>query len=446
MIELLVISLLVLCGFTYKIFDKDISSPSFLFTIGFSLCSIGAYTYRKEWGLGLGFQTYILIIGGASLFILTEFLYKKTHKPFHKNIDVTKDPVIPIKDYKLVIFLLFQIIAYYLLAKYKFSQSIGAESVGESIGDINQRSKMEHENFFVPWYIQYPYQMCRDTGYIWICLFSYYLYKSKRFLLKKWLLGLNLAICVIGGGYVSGGRMPFLGYLIPLILFIYLFSRYKQKWKKQVFQIRFFIIMLLVAVLFVTSFVKIGYLMGRKESENTNSYVLAVYCGAQIKNLDDFLNSSIRKETELFGGQTFKHAYKDIYKNSAKKSFEQGFSELFNTYRGYPLGNVYTCYYPYYYDFNMFGLLCVVLMSFLLSFLNRKIHDSNFFRTGELNLSVLLYASFISSTFLSFFSEAFFSKIGLIALFKSLVFWLFCKIYLQGFKKTKISIGNKRVL
>ena len=446
MIEILVISLLILCVFSYIIMDKDLSSPSLLYTGGFFTCSIGAYMYRYEWGLGLHKNTCLLIILGAISFIITEFVCRMNYKQAKPIINVSAAPVINIKNYKLILFVGFQLLIYYLLVRYKFAQSVGATSIGESIGDVSQRSKIEHENLYFPWYIQYPYQMCRDAGFIWICLFSYYFHKPKRYRIKKWLIGLNLMVCIVVGGYVSGGRMPFLGYLIPLFIFLYTFKMYKQNWNSRTIPLKTVFIIAITAIIFVTSFVQVGNLMGRKESESTNSYVLSIYCGAQIKNLDDFLNNPLKTKNTHWGGYTFNTLYKDFNKNASKNYSDYDMSSLFNTYRGYPLGNVYTCYYHYYYDFKMGGLICVIVMSFLLSSLNNRIHYTNFFKTGELNLGVLLYASFISAAFLSFFSESFYSKIGCVALIKSFVFWLLIKIYLQGFKNKIITFGKKRIL
>ena len=60
----------------YRLFNRDLSSPSFLFISGFTIASYVAYCYRQEWDLGLHANTFYLIVSGSITFFIIEYVYR----------------------------------------------------------------------------------------------------------------------------------------------------------------------------------------------------------------------------------------------------------------------------------------------------------------------------------------------------------------------------------
>ena len=90
-------------------------------------------------------------------------------------------------------------------------------------------------------------------------------------------------------------------------------------------------------------------------------YYLAFYCGAEIKNLDIFLNSTKTKPA-IWGEQTFVNLVKAI-----GRFFISGFDQyyLINPYQsvnGYYLGNVYTTFKAYIHDFGYIGMIILIII------------------------------------------------------------------------------------
>lgn len=94
----------------------------------------------------------------------------------------------------------------------------------------------------------------------------------------------------------------------------------------------------------------------------------------------------------------------------------------FNSVNGYPLGNVYTTYYPFLLDFKYGGLMLVILASLIINVLYKRIH--NVFKRNRINinLSFLFFSYFIGRVFLMFFSNNFYEGIAIEGIIRIIIF------------------------
>lgn len=439
MIELLFISHVIILGLTYRLLDKDLSSPSFLFLSGFTLCSYIAYCYRNEWELGLHFGTYLLITSGSILFLFIEKLYRiKKSKIFLRSYDINLSKItIPVIDYrKLILFAVLQTVIYYL--HYRHQMSFTGETIwSNAIGEIDQDKKFGDKTFFLPWYINVPYAFCQASGFVWICLFVLYLRQFLRFKRECFLVIVNMLLSM-AGSLLSGGRMPLLGYLVPLVILLYI-SYSGRKRNKQI-NLKSRLIIIILAILFVGMFSQIGTLIGRKEADNMDKdYVFAVYCGAEVKLLDNYINSSEPKRVHNFlpCPSSFKSFYMFfVDRLGVDISFEQENYDF--QYNGrYFLGNVYTCYRPFFNDLGYMGFLLAGLMSYFACILYSNFWKSSFFSEGYVDIKICLYCFFTMSLFLSFFAELFFRRLFSVEYLIRTIIYLYIVIFFLYDKKLR---------
>ena len=426
MTELLFISLLALAALTLKLF-KDITSPTLIFLSGFVVSSFMALLYKDEWSLELHSKTYIILVLGGLVFMLTECIYRKKHRFSLFPVKDMDGMILPISNVKLFVIFAFQIVAYLLIARAKMSVVSFEANVAEAVGYINEQIKLDGETFALPWYINVLNGFCRSLGFLFSVLFPLYSVASVS-LKTKWLVGLNMLLAILGS-FLSGGRMGSFIYIISIVIFYLIFHQAKLKKRESLSRKAIYIIGGIF--LFSFAFNELGYLIGRgQDNDRTDkvfsaSYVFAMYCGAEIKNLDDFVAFPERfrhRPNDFFAEKTLGVMYEDLGKRfgDAKKRT----SNLdFNSVNGYPLGNVYTTYYPFLLDFKYGGLMLVILASLIINVLYKRIH--NVFKRNRINinLSFLFFSYFIGRVFLMFFSNNFYEGIAIEGIIRIIIFW-----------------------
>ena len=104
----------------------------------------------------------------------------------------------------------------------------------------------------------------------------------------------------------------------------------------------------------------------------------------------------------------------------------------FRNINGLNLGNVYTTFYPYIYDFGYIGEFLLVLIMAIISQVIYELTKNAKTNTHPL-LSVLVYSNIINCLILSFFSNKFYENIISIEMIKKVIFWIllnltFCEI------------------
>ena len=436
MIEFVTIFLLILLLLAYFTLGRNFSRPSILYIIGFLLCSVVAYNYRKEWGLhSMSSITAFVLVGGAFMFYAVEWYDYKRHPIQGRKIDINSDEFQPISPIKLVIFLVFQLIVFSLLAKERMMYAM-TSNLSDALVEYNNDVKFKEVSVRVPFYINHPYIMCVVSRYIWCVLFPYYLFKDKRYNIQKILIFLNLIVGSMGTT-LMGGRTGILNDIVTLLSFTYICYYFKTEFRGGLFPRKIMILILAVGLAFSAFFNELGYALGRKESEDPVSIILSIYCGAEIKNLDDFIQHPFKQGNE--SGLPAQYTLCGMY---AKFAYYQGIkgSRLyspdlrFNDYGNYPLGNVYTTYYNFILDFGIWGaVLFTGVMALIAAFLYRKVINSCFWKNGRLDLWVIFYASLVpSACFLSFFSCKFFESFSFTGVGRDMLYCWIVAYFLQG--------------
>ena len=118
------------------------------------------------------------------------------------------------------------------------------------------------------------------------------------------------------------------------------------------------IIFLLSAVsLFFISFI---YIVGRSQADMDFEAVamsMFIYAGAPIFNLDIYLQNSWEQTHGIFGELTFIRLINWLGIKFGESSLVYELDLPFLSYRNYDLGNVYTTFYAFIYDFGFLGVV-----------------------------------------------------------------------------------------
>jgi oligosaccharide repeat unit polymerase len=181
-------------------------------------------------------------------------------------------------------------------------------------------------------------------------------------------------------------------------------------------------------------------MVGRGAVKEVGAY-LAKYIGAQVYNLDHYLNEAFR-ESQIFGQETFQPSVQFICARLGISQWARYNLDLPFVYaKGYELGNVYTTFYAYIHDFGYTG---VIILPLLFGFTSQLIYK--FSRTSPdahtINFGLVLYSYVAHVTLFSFFSNKFGEMLFSISMCKKMLFmWLIIMfLFHVRIKGTKVYI------
>lgn len=437
MIYLLLVILILNLWISYRYFG-NIASPSFLFNIGFFFCSLVAILYIEEWSLyKINSNTFWVLLSGCVSFtiisIMMHFYQRKKILQCKNEIFFERIPVLTKKF--LFFFLIFQCVIYGIYARY-LMELFSTNDLVTAILQYNSTVKFnKNEVVKIPFSIIQPVFFCYGTCYVFAFLYiKSFLYKVGN---NKWLLA-NIILGSLGM-LLSGGREGMLVFLFMIALAFYILWQKKNKWKKA---ISMKIKLIIMAGLFLggLSFQLLGVMVGRKSSDESGVspfYYAAIYCGAQIKNLDIYLSQRKIEHSKKWGEQTFYNGYwSKIY---AQKGIRFEYDLPFQFNNGYPLGNVYTTFYAWIYDFGYGGILpCIFFMALIAHSFYQKMKQSSCNQYEMLYVIIYSYIAF--TLFFSFFANKFYGKIITAAFIRNCLVWFFWTLFLKQQKYTQIDI------
>lgn len=410
MIYLLTISLIFMLFIIFIINKKDIASPAFIVCASFCFSSMWNVIYSYKWNLNLHTNTFWVIFGGIlELVVITLFIsYITDSKSKHQKYDIK---VIKIEKWKKLLFLCFGLISMFLY--YKWILNFMGKSWNELSDAINLYRKIKiftNNEVTVPRLLSYSKYILISSGYFFVYILVNNFIAEKKIDVYSFFIVIVSAITTMTNGG-RGGSISFI--LVGVADFIFLLN--KRCGFKNVFNINILIKMMIFFIIFLATFKTTGTLIGRtannKKSINAmnNFDYLAVYCGAEIKNLDTYLQEQHLNKNTIVGQQTFSELIRWL---GPKLGISNSYYSLDLPYRSineFNLGNVYTMFYPYIYDFGYEGVVWLVaLMSIITQIVYEKCKKVRL--KERPSLWVLIYSCLFSSLAFSFFSNQFYEQ------------------------------------
>lgn len=380
-----------------------IVSPEILFTGGFLLQAFFCIFYVDQWAIDLNFKTLVTVAGGCILFFVIEctFCNKKIHSIKIKG----KDKKIEARRTILFVFLAIQIIATIGYIKFMNDNMTGA-SIAEKIYAYRQATADYGKNIPIPKYLSLCRLFSSAAGYVisYIYICNICVYKKLHQACSGLMLAVMVMSCVLEG--ILGARGGILNFIIAIVI-EYALVEGKMHSNK----LRLIKKIILCAVIVMTLMPVFGKIMGRPIIENV-FYEMAVYVGAPLKNLDIFLaeNANLNK----IHYSTFSSALADLTKILSIKqdSTSYVFPGHWNFINGYNLGNVYTAFANYWYDFGIVGFFFYTVVEAMIigRLFSHAIDKRKLIGTKEHLMSTVLYAYFATTILFSFFGNRFYEQ------------------------------------
>lgn len=433
MIYLLLISLFILMILAFISNRNDVIAPAFLFAISFFGASVFASIYANRWSLKLHLNTFLVIFLGVLEFLLVSQCVKKVFKAQHDSFCSWTPKYIYIENIKLIFFLLFEIITIFYSIHTVVRLVNGSMSeFSSAIVKYRNMNMFWGERIALPRMINYSRIIVNAGGY-W---FSYVLvnnyFVQKRLNFKMVLIVLLSAI----SSYVLGGRNGLINIFVGLVCSYFIISNKSKNFRESV---RFSTLIKLacIFVIVLSSFETLAFLIGRSGFEGASGLdYLAIYIGAPIKNLDTYLQEFIPNSG--IGNQTFINLINWIGPKLGISGVGYYLDLPFRSIGSMTLGNVYTTFYAFIYDYGYIGVAILVMIMAIISQIIYEIVKRTK-STSLVPMSSLLYSYTASLLLMSFFSNKFFEQIFNISIVQMIVAWEV--IYILFYK---ITIGSKK--
>ena len=260
------------------------------------------------------------------------------------------------------------------------------------------------------------------VSYIWIyILCNNFIGKLKN---KKMIPMLISVVLGVANCVILGARGEAIQLIVSVfVIFVFLQKKY-HGWKSN---IKFRQILIAGIILFAVmyGFKASGDMLGRSSVKNYNISAideLAKYLGAEIKNLDIYLEKPFSSMQDAVpGSQTFGYSLGWL-SNLFGLDWKIGGELPFQKVNGISLGNVYTVFYAYIYDFGYIGLIFLTL---LMAALSQLIYEHSIVerKKAKINFRIIVNSYVLFLVTFSFFGERFFTYVINISMIKYLIIW-----------------------
>ncbi|WP_455669305.1 O-antigen polymerase [Phocaeicola sp.] len=438
MIFILIILLSVSLLIAYKCFNNVIAPPV-LMSVGMLAASLLVCLFYREWEIDkLQSATCWLLGGGTLCFTLScvAFLDRNSRKKTWCKSELSLDFII-IHRVRLFYIVSNIIGGLCLFLKiYHLKSFFGNLAIPLLIGASRVEAGEGDNLFHFPSIVRMMGSYTSVLSFLTIWLISIkILSKSKikeRFL--SCLLVGQLLLTVFDA-FLSGAK----GNLISVIfqfLIIYLIVFYSRQ-GSYVVNKKILVKVFIILALLIVSFKGLSLLMGRVVEKQSNSALVAEYCGAEIKNFDIYIKSrSSLVRSKSCGAVTFGALYRDFGSDLTEPD-----SEGFQSMGDYTLGNVYTQFYAFHKDFGSWGCFLVPFLFAAISMFCYRKAICMVSHPMKFNAYVFIYASIAMSVFMSFFSCKFTETNMNLGYFRS-IFYLCVMQYF--FKKYLLNSSLKK--
>lgn len=419
MLFLIILTALVSLFINFRIANKDFMNPAVIFSLIFlaqAVMCVLALTYMR---LTFHIETVLILAVAFTIFTLFNFYYHS--KSSSKKQIAAK---IPLKNSELTyinlptwislvfigLLLLVIFLKYQHLTQLANALDHSDYSLSQKISLFDNLVKFDSEHYrklaiLPPRY----YNILRITtfafGYLTLFVIINNFIVSKKIKIEQVITILLMCVSI----YLAGSRSPLLR-LVTFAVFIYYILYLRKdsssKIKKQLIKK-----LLLVGVVTVALFLVTLNLFGRSNNYNLFHY-LFIYTGAPLYNLDVFIQTyALPIPQEFFGQQTFFKLYNYIFLKFDSKSLYTLDLPFVRYNIKYGLGNVYTTFYQFIYDFGLiFWIPVFSVIPWFYSTIYYKI-QSQFLKNTVIDFRLFLYAYLLNDLCMLFFSNRFYETI-----------------------------------
>lgn len=355
------IILMIICFIFFSIMyiiRKELLSPTFCVTMCFMVAFAFCTMFKNEWDLNLHSKMILIIIVGLLGCFLGEFFCLLIKKNSSKELEIKPLKEIKIEDYKIILFIILQLIVLFSFYKEVIRIS-GRSNVSFSVmmnsykNAIYETSSIENNvNILIKQFAKISYAgtiICLGI-FINNCLANGKIIKNIKYIIP---LIIYILLTII-----QSARSNMLQIIMSGIVMYYFLWRSKNNWKTQI-DFKSLLKIVLIIFIMLLFFWMIKELVGRTSKKSFIEYI-GFYFGGGVPLFNKYIEKPYGKFDGILGAETFT----SIWGFVSKFSNYNIVGNLEFRHSGDIHGNTYTAFREYYHDF---GILGVFILEFCFS-------------------------------------------------------------------------------
>lgn len=435
MIWFLFISIAVLMYINYKISHSDLFNPAVVSTGMFAIFSLFCCIANLCIGIDIEYEmTLFVILSGLAIFSFINYIFCIPHKQRLLNIE-TSNLSAGYGILGLLTTLLLIYVNYHYIMDFSAAYGFGGDFFEAMVQYKLIMTFHDSDDILVtpPWYRNVFIVMAAAFAY-----FSIYVFIKRNIIENKLSLiyGFNIFLYIIYS-LMGGGRSETFRVITALIFMWYIFYREKNNscFSAKRVLARITVLMSIVSFLFI-AFI---YVVGRSQADmDFEAVIMAmfIYAGAPIFNLDIYLQNPWTQTHGIFGELTFIRLINWLGGKLGDSSLIYELDLPFLSYHGYNLGNVYTTFYAFIYDFGFMGVVVLTgIMSVVCIWLYNKVNYVDIM-SNSISMYVICYAYLLNDIVMLPFSNRFYEcTFSILTWYKWVMLFVLVKI---------INVSSKR--
>lgn len=352
--------LIMLVGYYLK-GNRDIFSPEVLFLISYTVSIGSALVNVKKWGIVMHPITFlVLFIGTIEFVVICYIVNRYFKKKYNVNIGQSEkysSNEIHVKAWKCILTYLGCVMCSVLL--FRTVLGIAANNGGYStLPQAFQTFKdaLGEMKATVPGIVMQMERIAMICAYVFTFIFINNVFVKDDNKVRAVIRNIHLLIPAVLyniNGVINSDRLQIIQYVISVIVMTFILWCYNTG--KSFVSIKTIIILIVCAVAGLLVFYFSIGLLGRITDKNLIEYI-TLYCGCSIEDLNQFLQYP-PESSNIFGKETFYNFNYKLY-NMGLLKLDDGFYSIHLEQRYYNdifIGNVYTSYRRWIYDFGFGG-------------------------------------------------------------------------------------------
>ena len=353
---------------------------------------------------------------GVGIFSITEYFlghkdlfkynYEKANKFIIKEITIGKNwPIIGVAILLITIYVNYK----YILA-FGAAYGAGGDFFSAMVEYKVIMSFHDADDILLPspWYRNY----LSNFAYVFAYLSAYLFMRKKVFENRFDILTFFIIILFSIYTLMGGGRSNLFQFLTAIMFLWYIFS--KNNIAKEMDNRKIIFRLLVIFSFLALAFILFLFIVGRTQKDLNIDYIISsifVYAGAPIFNLDIYLQNPWKPTHGFWGELTFIRLINWIGTKFSVSSFVYELDLPFLSYQNYNLGNVYTTFYAFYYDFQYLGVIFLtLLMSILSTCIYNKVLKEKLIES-RISTITIIYSYLVNDLIMLAFSNRFYETV-----------------------------------
>lgn len=411
MIWVLLLLLINTTYMNYKIADADIFHPSIIVSAMFSIFTFFCCLANSYIGIDIeNVETIIVIMLGMSIFtIFNYYIYNPPHSI--SNLQKTKITMPTIWGFLGIICTSIAIyVNYHYIVDFAAAYGIGGDFFESMVQYKVIMTFHDSDDILLasPWYRNLLLTISSSFAY-----FAIYVFMRKKIINGKFdlIYGANVFLYVLVS-FMGGSRSETFRIVTAAMFLWYIFYKIK---KGKSFHTKFVLAKLATIMsIIVLIFISYIYVTGRSKADMDLEAVITaifVYAGAPIFNLDIYLGNPWQQTHGIFGELTFYRLINWIGSKLGDSSLVYELDLPFLSYQNYTLGNVYTTFYAFVYDFGIAGVVVLTaIMAVACIWLYNRI-KSVWIMDANISFCMICYAFLVNDIVMLPFSNRFYETV-----------------------------------